>query len=730
MFRKSEVRRPETGVRSPKIEVLLPEREAVEGSMFVQIRSQKTGVRSPKIRSLSSVFPEQQSVPKEACRRVNPQPAIRHYRVWSLELGVFTIVLLLSLTLSAQKKSETVVTIGTEKVSKEEFEANYRKNNTNILDKKELKSPEEYLDLYIKFKLKILEAEKLGYDTVRSYREELGGYRKDLAKPYLTDVSFNEEMVKTAYYRTQYERKASHLLIRVTPEASPADTLAAWNKINDLRQQIIAGADFNEMAAKYSEDPSAVQNKGLLGYFSAFQMVFPFEDMTYRTPVGQVSEIVRTRFGYHLIKVHDERLAAGEIKVAHIMKMFPKQASEETIANLKLKADSIWREATSGTDFAELAKENSDDKQTANEGGVMNWFTPNNMVPQFAEAAFALKNDGDISSVIRTLYGWHIIKRLERKTTQPIEKLRSDLEAKIKQNPAISKHSDEAFDRKLRAQYQLKIDEPTFIKLIGSVTDTAIWKNTTSDKKLKEKLLVTFADQKLSIGAFTDFLQKQKFAPRSNQSEDQLKEMLNKYINQELLAYENSQLEKKYPDFARLYQEYHDGILLFNISKDKIWDVASTDTTRLQNYFEQTTKKHYWGDRFKGWIIQAKDLETRSKVETLLNEKELSKQKLIDLFNAKAENNIQITDVAFEKGGNPIIDYFIWGGAKPSGFDETTTFVHGKIVKSEMKQLKDAWGLYSSDFQEQIEKEWIDSLFKKYPVSINQKVLKKIPAIE
>ncbi|MDD2306358.1 MAG: peptidylprolyl isomerase [Prolixibacteraceae bacterium] len=688
MFRKSEVRRPETGDRRS------------------EIGAQKL--------------------------TRNQQSATRHYWDWSLKPGAFTTILfiLFSLTLSAQKKSETVVNIGTEKVSREEFEANYRKNNTNILDKKDVKSPEEYLDLYIKFKLKILEAEKLGYDTVRSYREELEGYRKDLAKPYLTDVSFNEEMVKTAYYRTQYERKASHLLIRVTPEASPADTLLAWNKINDLRNQIIAGADFNEMAAKYSEDPSAVQNRGLLGYFSAFQMVFPFEDMTYRTPVGQVSEIVRTRFGYHLIKVQDERLAAGEIKVAHIMKMFPKQASEETIANLKLKADSIWQEATSGADFAKLAKKYSDDKQLSNEEGVMNWFTPNNMVPQFAEAAFALKNDGDISPVIRTPYGWHIIKRLERKTTQPLEKLRPDLEAKIKQNPAISKHSDEAFDRKLRAEYQLKIDEPIFSRLIGSVSDSAIWKNINSDKKLNEKLLITFADQKLKVGAFIDFLQKQKFALIVNKAEAQLKEMLNKYINQELLAYENSQLEKKYPDFARLYQEYHDGILLFNISKDKIWDVATTDTTRLQNYFDHTTKKHYWGDRFKGFIIQAKDTETRSNVETLLNGKELSKQELIDLFNTKTENNIQVTDVAFEKGENPIVDYFIWGGAKPSGFDETTTFVHGKIVASEMKDLKDAWGLYSSDFQEQIEKEWVDSLLKKYPVSINQNVLKKIPVIE
>jgi peptidyl-prolyl cis-trans isomerase SurA len=459
-------------------------------------------------------------------------------------------------------------------------------------------------------------------------------------------------------------------------------------------------------------------------------MVFPFEDMTYRTPVGQVSEIVRTRFGYHLIKVHDERLAAGEIKVSHIMKMFPQQASEETIANLKLKADSIWQKATSGADFAELAKKYSDDKQSSTVGGILNWFTPNNMVPQFAEAAFALKNDGDISPVIRTPYGWHIIKRLERKTTPPLEKLRPALEAKIRQNPEISKHSDELFDRKLRAEYQLKVDEPTFAKLIAMTSDTAVAKKWQKDNPLKEKQLITFADQKISVGAFTDYLQQQNFSAPENQAKPQLTSLLNKFVNQKLLEYENTQLEKKHPDFAQVFQEYHDGILLFNISKDKIWDIASTDSARLQSYFDQTTKKYYWDDRFKGWIIQAKDPATRAKVETMLKEKEVGKQELTDIFNTRNENNIQLTDAAFAKGESPVVDYFIWGGPKPSGFDESTTFVHGKIVKDEMKGLKDAWGLYSSDFQEQIEKEWVDSLLKKYPVKIDQKTLKKIQAVE
>jgi peptidyl-prolyl cis-trans isomerase SurA len=648
-----------------------------------------------------------------------------------IKSAVFILFAFITLSVSAQKKNETVLEIGNTSVSKEEFESNYRKNNTNILDDKDKKTPAEYVDLYVNFKLKVLEAQNLGYDTAKAFVTELKGYRQELAKPYLTNVAFNEEMVQNAYYRTQHERKASHILIRVTPEATPADTLAAWNKISDLRKQIIAGADFSEMATKYSEDPSAAENKGLLGYFSAFQMVFPFEEMAYKTPVGEVSQIVRTRFGYHLINVLDERLTPGEIKVAHIMKMFPKQASEETIAKLKLVADSIHQKVTSGADFAEMAKKYSDDKQSGPEGGTMKWFTPTNMVPSFSDAAFALKNDGDISPVIRTPYGWHIIKRLELRTTQPLEKMRADLESKIKQNPAFGKSSDEAFDRKLRAEYQLKIDQDNFKKIIALIADTTVSKNlTVKFSPIKDSPLVSFSNQSYTCGNFNDFIQSKRYAPVISNPEPELKLLLDKFINNKLLDYENSQLEVKNPDFARIYKEYHDGILLFNISKDKIWDVASSDTARLQKYYDQTSKKYFWNDRFKGWVIEAKNAELRTKVETLLDGKEMTKQELTDIFNTKTENNIQLTDVAVEKGENPVVDYYIWNGPKPAGFDETTTFVHGKVTSNEQKGLKDAWGLYSSDFQEQIEKEWIDSLKVKYPVTVNKKVLKKIKNIE
>jgi len=247
---------------------------------------------------------------------------------------------------------------------------------------------------------------------------------------------------------------------------------------------------------------------------------------------------------------------------------------------------------------------------------------------------------------------------------------------------------------------------------------------------IKGNVLVSFSNKTYTCGNFIDYIESQRYTPVISNPEPALKELLDKFINNKLLEFENTQLETKQPDFARVYKEYHDGILLFNISKDKIWDVASADTARLQKYYDQTSKKYFWKERFKGFVIEAKNAELRTKVETLLDGKDLSKQELTDLFNTKTENNVQITEVAVEKGENPVVDYYIWSGPKPAGFDETITFVHGKTTQNEQKVLKDAWGLYSSDFQEQIEKEWINSLKAKYPVIVNTKLLKKIQNIE
>lgn len=632
----------------------------------------------------------------------------------------------------AQNNKDVVVTIGGQPVSKEEFEANYRKNNTNTQDEGDKKTPAQYLDMFISYKLKVIEAQALGYDTMRAFVDELKGYRDELARPYLTEVSYTDEMIRTAYHRTLYQRKVSHILIHCAQDASPADTLAAWNKLVDIRKQILDGADFNEMASKYSEDPSAKSNKGEIGYFGAFQMVYPFENMAYKTPVGQVSQILRSRFGFHILKVEDEREDPGEMQVAHIMFMFPKQASEETIFSLKTRADSVMNLLKSGANFAETAKKYSQDKSSAPAGGEMDaWISPTSFgVKAFSDAAFELKNDGDISPVIRTEYGWHIIKRLKLRKTPPFEEMKPMLEEKIRNDEQISKYHDDLFEAKLRKEYNLKVNDENFKRISEIVADTTL--NADLKSRLQphnETVLLTFADQAITVADFTPFLVLQHVDPKAKITAKRIQPLFDIFTRQEIMKYEDSSLEKKHPDFARLINEYHDGILLFNISKDKIWDVAASDTVKLRKYYAGNSKKYFWNERFKGFVLTAKNLEIKSRVEGMLDQKEMTKTELNDLFNPNKSNDLQIIEVAVEKGDNPIVDYFIWNGPKPAGFDETTTFVSGKKVAKEQKTLNDAWGLYSSDFQDQLEKEWIASLRKKYPVKVNKKLLKEIPKI-
>lgn len=270
-----------------------------------------------------------------------------------------SIFIFLGVLLSGQttaQKQEVLITIGGIEIEKAEFERIYLKNNQNLLDESDVKSPKDYLRLYVDFKLKVAEAMNLKMDTVKTFREELAGYRKELAAPYLTDMNYDESMVRELYERMKKEVNASHILFRLNENASPEEEKEVLGKAMEVRNEIINGMDFNRAAFEYSEDPSARNNRGNLGYFSAFQMVAPFENAAFNTPAGQISEPVRTSFGYHLIKVHEIRNNQGEIQVAHIMKMFPQGEPNFNKTFLKAEIDTIYQALLTGANFAEMAK--------------------------------------------------------------------------------------------------------------------------------------------------------------------------------------------------------------------------------------------------------------------------------------------------------------------------------------------------------------------------------------
>jgi peptidyl-prolyl cis-trans isomerase SurA len=329
----------------------------------------------------------------------------------------------------AQEKDPILLTVDGQNVSLSEFEAVYRKNNREAtVDPADLK---EYLELYINFRLKVREAEALGLDTLKKFIEELKGYQKQLAKPYLTDKNVSEALIKEAYERMKQDVSASHILLKVGPDALPKDTLAVYNRIVELRNAALKG-DFEALARKNSEDPSAAENGGNLGWFSAMRMVYPFETAAFTTPVGQISQPVRTRFGYHILKINGKRDALGELKVAHIMLKTGKEATAEDVAKAKEKALEVKGILAKGlSTFEELATKYSEDKGSSVKGGELPQFGSGRMVAAFEKAAFALKEIGDVSEPIETEYGWHIIKLLQRIPVPTFEATKDDLTAKV-----------------------------------------------------------------------------------------------------------------------------------------------------------------------------------------------------------------------------------------------------------------------------------------------------------
>ena len=645
---------------------------------------------------------------------------------------VISISLFLFFSLSLVAKNDVIVKIGDKSFTKDEYEVIYRKNNTQLNDQSEVKTPQEYLDLFINYKLKVIAAEDRGMDTLKSFIDELEGYRKELAKPYLTDVTVTDSMVKQAYYRTVNDVKASHILLSVPKDAAPADTLKIYNKIIDIRNQFLNGEKtFGELAKEFSEDPSAAQNEGNLGYFNAFNMVTPFENAAYTTPVGEVSMPVRTRFGYHLIYVTDLRKSQGEVKVAHIMKMFSnwRDVSDEEDAKFKSEADSIYQLLLNGADFAQLAADNSDDKGTKDNGGEMNWITGSFRVTEFTDAAFGLKEKGDFTAPVRSPYGWHIIKLIDRKPPKTFDELKNELTQKVKNDPERSKHSKESYLNKKKKEYGFVTygdNIESFKKFINQQGDTI--KNNIPTNIL-ELPLYKIADSTYTVKSFIN-MQYKTLANKDNMSANLALNALKTYDEKVVDQYVSSTLELKHPEFAQIMQEYRDGMLLFAIMQEEVWDKAVKDTLGLQQFYEQHQAKYLWDKHFDGLLIHCNNEAAYDSCKKMLDSGIKDPEIIKEKINTNHTQQIKITSGKWEKGDNDKIDYFEFDGPKPDNINDKLDFVEGKIVEAGApKLLEEARGLYISDYQDQLEKNWIAQLKSEYKIEVNKKLLKKVKSL-
>ena len=628
---------------------------------------------------------------------------------------IFSLMLFVAITLQAvAQPAEPLLTIDKHKISKDEFEYIYNKNNSNLYADADRKTPKEYLELFINFKLKVVEAENLKMDTSQAFINELAGYREEIAAPYLTDIEFNEQQIEELYRRMKLEVDASHILLGVNKDASPEEEQEVLDKIKNIRKQIIAGKPFEDAAVEYSEDPSAQTNKGHLNYFSAFTMVTPFEDAAFNTPVGEISEPVRTDFGYHLIKVHDTRPNKGELQVAHIMKNVGRNATPEEKAKAKTAIDSIYQLLLNGADFAELAKKESQDRRSAVRGGEMPWFSAGSIVTEFSAPAFALKNDGDISEPVKTAYGYHIIKRLKARPVPPFEEARPLIESQIRKDATRQASGKKVFIEKLKKEYNFSENETAKAELAKL--------NIGNNAVLPEETFFTINNKNFGAKELTAFITQKNIKTGSFLS------VYDNWVTDEITNIEDAKLEEKYPEFHYLMNEYHDGILLFNISQEKIWNYAAQDTAGLETFYQKDKEKHLWNDRFKGHIITCKNVSVREEAENLFGAG-LNADEVLAHINTNGEELITIETGAWEEAQNPVVDYYVWNGKEPENFDSATTFIRGDKIKPEPKTLDEARGLFISDYQDYLEEQWIKELRRKYKVKVNKKLLKSIEGV-
>lgn len=643
-----------------------------------------------------------------------------------LVLGFSALFNLNTAQAQVDEKDQVLFTLDGDQIYVSDFLYVYNKNNNNDKDKFSKESLEDYLRLYVNFRLKVHEAEELGMDTIGSLNAELKTYRDQLAKSYLYDRKVNEQLLKEAYERMQTEVNASHILIKIDEPGLPSDTLKAYKEALSLRNRVMKGEQFHELARKYSADKSAETNGGNIGWFSALQTVYPFENAAYNTPLGELSMPVRTRFGYHIVWPLERRPAQGEITVSHIMLRLPPNATQQQIEFSQGRANEIYNEAMSDTvSWEDLVKKHSEDKTTRLKGGMLPPFSTGRMVPNFEAAAFALENDGDISKPVMTEYGFHIIKRISKKDAPSYEEVEADLKRRVERD-SRSEVAKNTLLNKIKKDYKFTENSKNKDAVYKAVSEQLPnGKVTLADKSKLTKTLFTLDGKDYTQKDFVEYLEKNTQKKRADAPIKIFNDYYNKYVETTLLAYEETKLESKYPEFRMLMREYRDGILLFELTDEKVWTKAVQDTTGLKAFYETVKKNYMWDERANVLIYTVKDPDLVKKARKLGAKKdpETVKNKL----NKNDDLAVIVQKLKFSKGDDARVDRMDWKpglGENIENADGSTSFV--RIVNIEQpkpKTLGEAKGFIVSDYQEYLEKQWIKELREKYTVQVNEDVL-------
>ncbi len=642
---------------------------------------------------------------------------------------IFVFGLLLQSFLFFGQANQELMKINHKPISTSEFERLYTKN-LNLVQDPSQRDIDNYLKLFTDYKLELEDAYTSKYDTMPRFKRELGQYRNELAKKYLSDTDIIDKLVKEAYERMKTDVHVAHILIQVPQDAPAKDTLKAYNKIMKIYKKAKAGQDFTTLAKQYSQDPSVKENGGDLDYINIFHTVYPFESAAYNTKVGEVSKPFRTRFGYHIVKVIDKRPALGNVEVAHILTSDRKKIKvKQPKDNAETRINQIYQKLQKGEDtFENLARKFSDDSNTAKRGGKLRMFGIRQMIPEFEKQAFALKKPGDYSKPFHTRFGWHIVKLIKKYPVPPFEDVKGMLKAKVNRD-GRSKLGKQKLLKRIAKEFPIVMK--TNLKDVYPYITRDFFENKWQipQGNFKNKVFFTInGNQEVTVDDFFKYIYRRQQKNKENykRKESHIQKLFEGFKKSKLLDYYDKHLEELYPDFAAIVKEYKEGLLLFNIKSDKVWNKAIKDTLGLESFFNQNKAKYKLPERYKILLAQVNDKKSAKKIMKLLKKgksqedikKHIKGKGLIfkkktylatDKFVAK--HDLKDKEVVKYKDGNQYVILYL-----------------EDVEPAKIPKLDEVKGKVTNDYQNYLEQEWVKELKQKFPVEINQKTWQKIRA--
>ena len=626
-------------------------------------------------------------------------------------------------------KDPVLMKINNKDVKVSEFEYLYKKNLEQQVNKESI---DEYVERFVNYKLKVAEAERLGYDTLPRIKAELEGYKNDMLSPYLTDTELKERLVNEAYDRMTKNVNVSHLMLaRGRDDAENAKQIA---KMDSIRTCILNGENFNDLVMKYSVDRSKVNNKGEYGFITSGVFPYAFEYAAFNTPVGSISQPVVTDYGIHLIKVNGVRPDEGQVEVGHILLLFPREnVTDSAKLAVKTRIDSIYNCLKAGEEFEALAKKYSQDPGSARNEGKLPFFGRGRMVKPFEDASFALK-DGEISEPIETRYGYHIIKKYSHKPVPTLEEARPTIDLMMKADERSTMPADSKM-KQIMSQLNYKANDKLGDYLKSELAKHGGYDSTfVTDVVAKSDYpICTFdTNQKLPLSLMAKMLNtKAKFAS-NDVAVASLVGNVDKIARKEISRYYADNLIELNSDYRNLMNEYREGTLLFEVMNHEVWNKAKNDEEALVQRFNSNRSKYQWdAPHFKGIMVCAKNDSIMNEVMATIpqfnNEPE---DTITTAMNKKFGRNIRMVRVVTKQGENAMVDHIAFGGKEVESIYVGYP-VYGKLfgrIISQPEEMSDVKGLVSSDYQDDLEEQWIEGLHKRYKVSVDKKQLKLLKA--